>query len=399
MAGGQSASFAQGSVGKGITIALVGIAVTVSAGTVNPNIDGSVALTGQSVAIQQGTIGVSVPRALTGAEVTTARGTVGPVITPTMITGQAISIAQGFVSAAGESVTVNLSGLEVTVDQGDFSVGYSLVGQAVTVSSGTAAPGTTIPITGLSVAVSAGTIFPGIEADDTFVQTSSGTIGTSREVAITGVEVVVSQGDLANFPVLVGEEIPVTLGTFGLEREVALTGASVTVEQSSFGAPGSVALVGQVVTVGQGDVSLTGDKTVALSGESVSIDLGTTFASSLAFVFGETVFAAAQEIGPRGVELTGVEVVVGQGNLTAPRRVGGGGLIIDKPKPRRGRKVLVKDEDRESIADVVDKAFAKLKPMKKGRPLEEVLKEQLDADYFNDTIGEDDDDEDDLLLT
>ncbi|MCM3900893.1 MAG: hypothetical protein ND866_04240, partial [Pyrinomonadaceae bacterium] len=94
--------------------------------------------------------------------------------------------------------------------------------------------------------------------------------------------------------------------------------SQITSAQYTLGAPGGATLTGSAVTVFAGDVFTTGDRSLAITGASMTVVAGDTFASPLAFVTGQELIVSAQEIGPRGVELTGLEVQMLQGDVSVP---------------------------------------------------------------------------------
>ena len=114
------------------------------------------------------------------------------------------------------------------------------------------------------------------------------------------------------------------------------------------GAPGGATLIGAEVLVTAGEIHTDDDRTYALIGQSMTISDGLAVTSYLAFATGQVLTVGQQEIGPRGVTLTGASVAVSAGVVSPPvtdpgTGGGGGGKPPKPPKPPKPKKH--RDED------------------------------------------------------
>lgn len=186
--------------GGGVTVSLTGQAVTSAQGTVTATGGAIVSLTGQSATASQGTLTV-----VTGGAVTVA------------LSGQSITSAQGLVTATGAAV-VGLSGQEITSSFGTLVVtgaaSVSLSGQEATFSQGTvtvttAAAPTIVSLLGQSITSNIGTI--GLQ--------------TANVISLSGQEVTMLQGSVtAGTPPVIPDVVGVTVGgRFGEGISATLT--------------------------------------------------------------------------------------------------------------------------------------------------------------------------------
>ncbi len=331
---------AQGTTSPGISIALVGIALAVSVGSISPNNDGFVPLTGSSVSTAQETIAPSWSQALTGSAGTGSAGTITLDLRPTNIVGQVLTSASGTIIASGDGVTVNISGVEATFFTGDvINGGQQTTSQVVTSTAGTASPVLELPLTGSSVTVEQGLTGPDQAADDVYATFSQGTPVSLFEVALEGAEFTSSVGDVAVTgdvtETLKGAESTAAAGSLEYNKQEPLTGSVATFAQEPIGAPGFASLSGIEVTTTAGNVFTTNDRDYALTGVSMTISEGSTFASPLAFVEGALLLLEIQDIGPREVTLSGVEITSEMGIVDIPRK------NQDAGSPRKKKKHTV----------------------------------------------------------
>jgi hypothetical protein len=325
MSGGQGFTAEAGSLGRALTVALAGAAITASAGLVSANNSGVVALIGESTTVAQETIAPSWGQALTGSASTSAAGTITLNLRPTDIVGQAITPSAGTVTASGNGVTVNITGEEITSAQGNVQGGYAfLSGGASTGEQGSYVLSLTLPITGIEATCSAGSIqSTGQDAVDTLLTASQGTPTLTLEVPISGSAITSAAGTVVvsadAFIALTGEASTSAAGTLEYNKQEPLTGSSITSQQNPVGAPGGASLTGSAVTVSAGDVFTTNDRSFALTGESITAQDGTTFASPVCFVDGQEVVSGLGIIGDQSASLTGVGSAVQAGTVTAER--------------------------------------------------------------------------------
>ncbi|MCC7144246.1 MAG: hypothetical protein IT349_19295 [Candidatus Eisenbacteria bacterium] len=269
---GLAAEVLQGAFGKSSTVPLTGTAITSGHGTVTPNKDGTVQLAGQAVAIGQGTIIAGKGEALTGSAITSAQQAIAPTLRPTDIVGQAVVSASGTLSASSDDLTVHLSGHEAVFEQGSVLVGgQTIAGSASTSATGTATPDTTVALTGSASACAQGSLTAAQEAsEDTFITSGHGSVTGALEIALVGLESVGEQGSVVITgdvsDSLIGEGSTSAVGTTAPDLMVALTGQQITGVQYNVGAPGFAALTGAEVAVIAGDLFTTNDRTFALSG-------------------------------------------------------------------------------------------------------------------------------------
>lgn len=366
---GQESILGQGSIAAvALTVALVGAAITASTGTVTPVNDtaGDVtaALTGQAVTVsQQSVASATLTFTPTGIALTGSLGAYVLSLRPTDPVGIASTVGQGSVSVVGNDVTVNISGVEADFAMGSVGTASPLVGSAVTCAAGTATPDYTRALTGEASTCAAGTIAPAQDADDTLITGSTGTPAAAFSVALIGSASTTATGTLTVTGdltlALTGEESTAETGDVSPDPFFDVTGLEIVTAQQNIGAPGGATLTGSAITVTAGNVFTTTDREFALTGQSVSVSAGITFASSLAFPAGAELIFAAQSIGPRGADLTGLSISAEQGFVDPPRKDKGAG----NPKKKRDhqkKKVLVEIDGQEFLVDSREEAEALL---------------------------------------
>jgi hypothetical protein len=343
MAGGQSSTSGQGSFGRAVTVALAGIALTAALGSVVG------ASGGQQTTSEQGSVTKTVSVLPTGQAVTLAAGTVTPQQGQIGLTGQAITSSAGTVFPSGNDVTVHVSGVEAEFSSGAFGTGCSLTGQAITTGTGTTAQGVSMPLVGSGMTAEQGLVSSGIDVgEDTYITSSHGNFGNTFDVALTGGEITGAQGALVlsdGQEALSGSESASSAGTATPVSEIALTGQAITTDHGLLGAPGFASLTGSQVSVDAGNVYTDNDRSYALTGQAITASTGDTFASPVCFYGGQTIAVEQEGIGPRTVELSGQQIAVTAGLVTAPvvEVVGGGGWSHFF-NPRKRSKNEIDDE-------------------------------------------------------
>jgi hypothetical protein len=359
---GVQASFDLGSAVVSLTLALSGAAITAGQGSISPNLDGAVPLVGESVAANIQTIAPNVSKALTGSAVTVFIGDVTLTINPSTTAGQVITPATGTVVAEGAGgVTANLSGVEASFEQGSVaSSGTGLSTEAITPAAGTAAPSTTLAITGEAITASQGTVFSGQDADDTYILSSLGTVVQSISVELEGDEITSAQGSVAvtgdDLQALTGEAATPAAGTVAPVVAVAIAGVSASFAQENMGAPGGASLSGAEIVATAGNVFLDGDRTFALTGQSVSVLDGQAVTSYLAFATGQELTLTQQTIGPYSAALSGVSIESATGRLLPPDTARPG-----KSKGKgRDKKIVVTIDEQQFIVESEEEAVALL---------------------------------------
>jgi hypothetical protein len=321
---GQSITSAQGSISAVAgAVTLTGSAITGEQGTTTPNSNGTVALTGSASTLAQGSPALDTSKAATGSEATSEDGDLAPNLFPTNINFPTLTLSTGTVEReGGGDVTVHISGNEFTAGSGVVdSGGQPLTGQASTSASGTATPSVTTAISGESMTADIGSITPEQLADDTYIASTAGSTVGSMTVPLVGSEATAEQGELIvtgdEEMALAGEEMTSAAGTLTPSVDAAVTGSEFLGEQNAIGAPGFVALTGSLILVSAGDVFTTNDRDLALTGEAMTAQDGSCFASPLAFVTGASMTIEQSQIGERTFALTGSEVTVSAGDMSA----------------------------------------------------------------------------------
>lgn len=389
MAGGQGFTASAGSLGRTLTIALVGTAVACSQGSVSPNNEGIVPLVGSQTTLAQQTIAPSWEQALTGSESTSAAGTVSPSLVPTQITGQSITGAQGIVTPLGSSVTVNITGEEFTAAAGTLTGGTQFItGSESTSAAGTMTYGLALPITGIESACGQGAVSAAQEADDAFIASGIGNVAQSAEIPLVGSVATTAQGTLTITSdaesALTGSAITSEAGSLGYGEEFPLSGSEITSAQQSMGAPGGATLTGSVVTVSAGDVFTTNDRSFNLTGQSMTAQDGLAVTSYLAFVTGQELTVSAQEIGPRGAVLAGEAIISATGDILVPRADHRRAAAPDKPRRNytyKGKRYhLTNDELARLIArDLIDITREDIEVTYKNKKSHKISKDAFEA--------------------
>lgn len=356
---GQVASIVVGSIAAvSITLALVGQSIAAGQGSVigTGSSTGTSDLVGQSVTVQQQSVVQSVDLPLSGIESASGQGSLVQSHLHPALTSTTIQAQSGVVSAAGQDVTVNISGAEVTLDPGSVSSGTTfLSGAASTSESGTTSPSISLSISGIQCDCNQGSISPAQEADDTYTQSYQGSVIGSLDVALAGSAVTTGQGAVAvtgdSIAELTGQALTVSAGSVGYDRAFPLTGSSITAAQQSMGAPGGAALTGSEVSVVAGEVFTTNDRTFALTGQQIAVQDGIAVTSYLAFATGQVLSVGQQEIGPRGATLIGELIISGSGLVRGPEQAVGttytGGYSTKKRHRLAAPRLLTDEEIRK----------------------------------------------------
>ncbi len=161
-----------------------------------------------------------------GQLITVGQGTLSP-----GTHGQQINVLQGILTASGNSNTVNITGSEITSQQGFVSAGATLLsGLAITTAAGTIGIDRTKAITGLSSTIGQGTLSAVQEADDTYIQSGIGSSAANFNIAISGIESTMGQGTIVySQGLLVGSAATFEQQSFpALQITKAITGLGIT---------------------------------------------------------------------------------------------------------------------------------------------------------------------------
>lgn len=239
----------------------------------------SIVLSGQVISCGQGEFS---PRH--GEVAFFAQGTLIPSVSMAPLTGQAISTAQGTVTAeitGGGGVTVHLSGVEAAFFQDSVVIGPTqLTGSATTSESGSVTPSWVAALTGSAITSQSGTITANQEAEDTYIASASGAASPSLDLPLTGQEITGAQG---TFSVSAQDKTAAISGAGDVIRilseqgtatpniTMVLVGQVATLAQENVGAPGGAALTGASVTVQQGFLG----RAFPISGQEITSAQGT----------------------------------------------------------------------------------------------------------------------------
>jgi hypothetical protein len=357
MPGGQSLTSARGTVTYGLTLALVGIVMTASSGTVTATGDNAVGLSGHSATSAQGTLTQSASAQLTGRVAIFTQGQLFPngrslVATSTgttipnlqiSLTGQAVASEQGTATGVADG-TLTLTG-RLAAFLGVFGGGpqgtvlpastQALTGSAVTSASGTLAPRHT-PLTSTGQALS---VVDGVLA-------ASGP--TSVTAHLSGTESTFSQGVVDATPALTGMASTTGIGTVTYSLAVPLVGTSLTASQgptiveqnpddlfiqSQQGATAltmTVPLTGTALSGAQGTITLN-DGEQGLTGSVSTSVVGSVGFTVDCLLSGQAVVTALESMGAPGyATLSGQAITSAHGNvfLTTDRTQSLSGLAL-----------------------------------------------------------------------
>lgn len=285
MANGQVSSLGQGSVVKGVSIALVGLALTAAAGVLVPTGTNAAALTGQASTSATGTLVPSAARTMTGTEASFSQG---------FVYGTGRSLLQSSQGAAVANLTVPLLGQSSVMGQGLITPNADgtvpLVGTAIASAQGSVAAPNSIPLTGSASTSAAGSLGVTLRPTDPVGQVTTSAAGfvsiaaNNVTVNISGSEIQSGQGVVDAMPILStqvttsasGTVVPViTIPLFGLvgalsqgalgigqdPDDTAILSASGTATVTQ-----SIPLLGTAITGATGTLSITGDVFQPLTG-------------------------------------------------------------------------------------------------------------------------------------
>lgn len=335
MPNGQQTTSASGTVVKVLSVALVGMAVTLSAGTVTAVGEGATALTGSASTSAVGSVTADRSRTLTGQAITsqsgvlTARGrslvalSTGTVLADLIIPllGQASPVGQGL-------ITPNADGT------------VPLVGSESVTATGTLTTPNSLALTGLESTTATGTLTPMLRPTDPVGQAISSAQGAvsiaanNVTVNISGSEMVMAQGAVDSTPVLTGLASTSGIGSVVQSASVELNGQALfggqgvlsvgqdpddTYILSRQGSPGvnsTRALTGSAATGAQGSVGITGDVFQPLTGTESATGIGSVGVDLSKSVTGQSFASALNSLGaPGGSTLTGQAASVVTGNV------------------------------------------------------------------------------------
>lgn len=363
---GQVMTLSQGTLAVGPpSVALTGSESASAAGTLVPVLP---ELQGQAATLAQGALTPVASPALIGSALAGSKGPGGalsllflggtasyqgtPTVTirPTDVVGQVITGATGTLVAAGPaSGSVHLSGVEATFVAGTVDGGRRTIsGQVLTSAAGTLVANMARPLSGVEATFASGTIAAEQDAVDTWIVSGYGTPIGSMAVAMLGAAATGAQGDVGLSGdaalALTGEASTAAAGTLVPAIAPALIGAQFVGAQQSVGAPGGVQLTGSEATAAAGTLYLTPDRIYALTGIATTVQDGITFASSLAFPLGQAITSGLGEIGPRTVALTGQAIICRTGQLEVERTRPPHGHGHKPPKPPKHIAMCIDDE-------------------------------------------------------
>jgi hypothetical protein len=336
MANGQVTTSGHGSVVKVLSVALAGLALSASLGTVTALGNQNAALTGSSSTTATGTLVQSADRALTGRTITA---------TPGVLFGTGRSLLQSAQGTAAPVNTQTLTGQVVTGGTGLIfpnSAGtIPLVGSSIASASGTVLTPGTRALTGLESTASAGTLTPTLRPTDPVGQAITSALGTvsiaanNVTVHITGEDIISAAGVADAMPVLTGQVSTSAAGTLIATMQVPLVGSAGTLSQGTMtieqapsedtyiqSAQGSaslsstVPLSGSASTLATGTLSITGDISQALTGSASTPAAGLLVPTPLLALIGESIQSSQENMGaPGSAVLTGQVMTMDAGTV------------------------------------------------------------------------------------
>ena len=361
----------------GLTVALAGHQIDAGRGEVSANNNGTVALAGLQTDAQQTTPSVGWGQLPTGLAITSAQQQALPItLRPTDITSPTLTLTGGIVTAVGDGVTVAMSGEESTFFYGNLFAARALGSLASTSAYGSTSPITTKLLVGEGMTAAYGTASPEQSADDVYATASAGSVVQSLSVLLVGRESIADHGEFTptndGTRALTGIGFTAAQEAFGFSRSFQLEGLQSTAAQHPFGAPGWADLTSLAVTATAGLLSISPDRDAALTSQSITADRGVMFASPLAFVAGETMNIIAQEIGPRGATLEGLDILARQGVLAPPVEPSTEAGSRKRHRPRyivrhRGQDLEFEDMDEALAYAAQAKAEEKALPRKERK--------------------------------
>jgi hypothetical protein len=223
------------------------------------------ALSGQVITTEQGNV---TPPESSGQSFGSAAGSVGLVFTPTVLSSQLISVGQGTVTASlsgSGALTISLSGVEAAFSHtpGAVKSATALSGQVSTTATGTIVGGVAgdggAQLDGAAATFESGLLTPNLEADDTYIASGITSLQSAISKALSGSAISVSDGIVVASAsgitrALQTELIPIVSAKGSVTGNLALelAGSSSTLAQESMSAPGRTDLLGQSATVEQG---------------------------------------------------------------------------------------------------------------------------------------------------
>lgn len=263
-------------------IPLSGQVLTGTQGTITAGPADSPALSGQSVTSASGTVIANYDRALTGLESTSASGTLAPFNTPLTSTGQLLTGSTGVVDPSGFTVTVHLSGQEVTSAQGTLEARPGLTGLDITSAIGTVVQSLDVPLVGQVLTGAQGPTIVEQNADDLFIQSQQGAPSLTATVPLVGTAITGAQGTITlndGEQALTGSVTTSAAGSVTPDVSAALVGQALLGEQYPVSAPGYAELVGQVINGQQGTIFTDTNRTAALTGSAMTLAIGSVSAN------------------------------------------------------------------------------------------------------------------------
>lgn len=272
-----------GTMAPDAQIPLTGHTLTGSQGTVTAGLPNAPQLLGQALTSAQQSLTASLSQALTGSAGTSASGTLTPRNTPLTHTGQLLTSADGTLVAAGPtSVTVHISGVECTAEQGAVDSTPALTGEGLASGHGTLSPAEAVALTGHAITVLQGAATVEQNPDDLFIQSRQGTAAFTMAVPLVGEALTGAQGTITltdGEQGLTGHAITSDTGTVINVVSCDLIGEALTADQYPMGAPGFADLTGQAITVEQETLYTSGDRAAALTGSEMTGAIGALVAS------------------------------------------------------------------------------------------------------------------------
>lgn len=332
--------------------------------------DIEVFLLGEDSDVGHGTLKPDRNKPLSGSEAASAQGTGIPGITPTTLVTQLIQPAAGtlvYTPPGAGDVTVNINAGEMEINSfvGSVKTASPLVGSAVTSALQSFAAVSNTPtdtLLGQSFTAQQTSVTVDQGVEDTYVTSGIGSMVFTMVTALSGSGVAFSQGTVGVTGdvtvALTGQASTTGIGDVTDGISMALTGIEMLGEQTddNFGLPLNIELTGSQSLVEAGTVYLDNDRSYPLVGTQVLVETTNPGLFTNAFVNGEFIFLSQEGIGPRNAELSGQGISVEQGRIKAKGKDDGAGKPPKDKKDKKKKKVTVDGQ----LFEVDDEELAEL---------------------------------------
>lgn len=269
---GQSSTASAGTAKSAISLTLTGASITSAAGTLTSSSGVSRSLSGSAATFAPGSLAPAIAEPITGIAVTASQGS---------LTG--ITATAGFVKRPGPGVNPFNNGQFVAAPRGlssSISSSGAITGLSVTTGQGNLTEGIAYALTGQSAAISTGTLTNAVSTALSGQSTtlSGGNITETIAGALTGASITASQGNVNagndTFQGLSGQAVTLSLGSVASSLTKSLSGSSSSVSLGTATNVATYSISGNLASVSQGALLAGADRLAALSGSAISFSQG-----------------------------------------------------------------------------------------------------------------------------